>query len=139
MWAARPWAARRSSAADLGVSAASADSAGADVERIASTPRPDWQEIVEGRGLKWHTGQTPYWSEDAYYEFTTDQIDTIERATNELHARCLEAVQHVIDAKRYAELRIPDSAIPLITKSWNDEPPSVYGRFDLAYDGTSPP
>jgi glutathionylspermidine synthase len=109
------------------------------VERIQSTPRPDWQAAVERRGLKWHTGQTPYWSEDAYYQFTTEQVDTIERATNELHARCLEAVQHVIDAKRYAELRIPDSAIPLITKSWEDEPPSIYGRFDLAYDGKSPP
>ncbi len=109
------------------------------MKRIVSTPRPDWQTIVEGRGLKWHTGQTPYWSEDAYYEFTTDQVNTIEHATNELHARCLEAVQHVIDAKRYDELKIPEQAIPLITKSWDDEPPSIYGRFDLAYDGVSPP
>jgi glutathionylspermidine synthase len=109
------------------------------MKRIQSTSRPDWQSIVEARGLKWHTGQTPYWSEDAYYQFTTEQIETIERATNELHARCLEAVQHVIDAKRYDELKIPEHAIPLITKSWEDEPPSVYGRFDLAYDGASPP
>ena len=109
------------------------------MERIKSTPRADWQSAVEARGLKWHTGQTPYWSEDAYYRFTTEQIDTLERATNELHERCLEAVQHVIDEKRYAELKIPEHAIPLITKSWNDEPPSVYGRFDLAYDGKTPP
>jgi glutathionylspermidine synthase len=109
------------------------------MQRIASAPRPDWQSIVEARGLKWHTGQTPYWSEDAYYQFTTEQVETIERATAELHARCLEAVQHVIDAKRYDELKIPAHAIPLITKSWEEEPPSVYGRFDLAYDGTSPP
>jgi glutathionylspermidine synthase len=109
------------------------------MERIASTPRPNWQEAVEARGLKWHTGTTPYWSEDAYYRFTTDEIDSIERATNELHERCLEAVQHVIDENRYAELKIPEHAIPLIEKSWKDEPPSIYGRFDLAYDGKSPP
>ena len=109
------------------------------MERITSAPRPDWQAAVEARGLKWHTGQVPYWSEDAYYQFTADQVDAIERATNELHERCLEAVQHVIDEKRYAELRIPDHAIKLITTSWEAEPPSVYGRFDLAYDGTSPP
>ncbi|MEP6619589.1 MAG: glutathionylspermidine synthase family protein [bacterium] len=109
------------------------------MERIVSTPRPNWQSIVEGRGLKWHTGATPYWSEEAYYRFSTEQIDTVERATNELHERCLEAVQHVIDEKRYAELKIPEHAIPLITKSWEAEPPSVYGRFDLAYDGKSPP
>jgi glutathionylspermidine synthase len=109
------------------------------VERIVSTPRPDWQAVVEERGLKWHTGQTPYWSEDVYYRFTTDQVDAIERATNELHERCIEAVQHVIDEKRYAELRIPARAVPLIEASWESDPPSVYGRFDLAYDGVSPP
>ena len=93
------------------------------MERIKSTPRPDWQAIVEARGLKWHTGQTPYWCEDAYYRFTTEQIESLERATNELHERCIEAVQHVIDEKRYAELRIPEHAIPLVEKSWAAEPP----------------
>jgi glutathionylspermidine synthase len=111
----------------------------ADVERLPSVPRPGWEAAVEARGLKWHTGATPYWSEDACYRFTADQIDTIERATNELHARCLEAVQHVIDERRFSELRIPDDAVPLITASWDDDPPSVYGRFDLAFDGTTPP
>ena len=42
------------------------------MERIASEPRADWREAVEARGLKWHTGDTPYWSEDAYYRFTTE-------------------------------------------------------------------
>ncbi len=109
------------------------------MERIASTPRDGWQELVEARGLKWHTGQTPYWTEDVYYRFTAQQIDAVERATNELHERALEAVQHVIDERRYAELRIPAHAIPLIEASWEHEPPSLYGRFDLAYDGVSPP
>ena len=109
------------------------------MERLSSTPRPDWQQAVEARGLKWHSGSTPYWSEDAYYRFTTDEIDAVERATNELHERCLEAVQHVIDEGRYPELKIPEHAIPLIERSWKEEPPSIYGRFDLAYDGKSPP
>jgi glutathionylspermidine synthase len=109
------------------------------MERLASAPRANWQDAVEARGLKWHTGQTPYWSEDAYYRFSGEEIDTIERATNELHERCLEAVQSVIDEKRYGELKIPDHAVPLIERSWNDEPPTIYGRFDLAYDGTAPP
>jgi glutathionylspermidine synthase len=109
------------------------------MERITSQPRADWQRAVEARGLKWHTGTTPYWSEDAYYRFTTEEIDSIERATNELHARCLEAVQSVIDEGRYDELKIPDHAVPLIERSWKEEPPSIYGRFDLAYDGKSPP
>src|SRR4051812_49735415 len=105
------------------------------MERIRSEPRKDWQEAVEARGLKWHTGSTPYWSEDAYYSFTTEEIDSIERATNELHERCLEAVQSVIDERRYGELQIPEHAIALIERSWKEEPPTIYGRFDLAYDG----
>jgi len=109
------------------------------MERIKSEPRANWRSAVESRGLKWHTGATPYWSEDAYYRFTTDEIDRIERATNDLHASCIEAVQHVIDENRYAELQIPAHAVPLIEGSWKEEPPSIYGRFDLAYDGTSPP
>ncbi|HEY4131686.1 MAG TPA: glutathionylspermidine synthase family protein, partial [Gemmatimonadaceae bacterium] len=109
------------------------------MERLKIEPRANWREAVESRGLKWHTGATPYWSEDAYYRFATEEIDRIERATNDLHASCLEAVQHVIDEHRYAELKIPEHAIPLIEKSWKEEPPSIYGRFDLAYDGQSPP
>jgi glutathionylspermidine synthase len=34
---------------------------------------------------------------------------------------------------------IPDVAVPLIESSWEAEPPSLYGRFDLAYDGVNPP
>ena len=45
----------------------------------------------------------------------------------------------VIDKKRYAELCIPEAAIPYIERAWEEEPPSIYGRFDLGYDGTGPP
>ena len=34
---------------------------------------------------------------------------------------------------------IPESAAALIENSWESEPPSLYGRFDLAYDGVHPP
>ncbi len=109
------------------------------MHRRTCAHRADWQQQAETRGLKWHTGAEPYWAEGVYYEFTATQIETIERATNDLHALCLDAVQHVIDERRYSELRIPDAAIPLIERSWEAEPPSIYGRFDLAYDGSSPP
>ena len=29
--------------------------------------------------------------------------------------------------------------VPLICRAWDGEPPSVYGRFDLIYDGSGPP
>ena len=110
------------------------------MERLQCEPRAGWRTKVELRGLTWHTPNgVPYWNEGTYYRFDAEAIDLIERATNELHALCLQAVQTVIDKKRYAELHIPDAAISLIETSWEKEPPSIYGRFDLAYDGTGTP
>ena len=48
---------------------------------------------------------------------------------------CLAAAQHIIDEKRYAELDIPAYAIEAIEWAWNNEPPALYGRFDLSWAG----
>lgn len=110
------------------------------MRRIPITPRPGWQVTVENQGFIFHTlDDVPYWDESAYYRFSASQIDAIEYAANDLHERCLDAVQHIIDESRYAELGIPAFVIPLIEAAWEEEPPSLYGRFDFAYDGVSPP
>jgi glutathionylspermidine synthase len=106
---------------------------------MASTPRPNWEKKVEERGLAWHSGQQPYWNESAFYEFTAKEVDVLEAATNELEKMTLAAAQHAIDNKLYARMGIPEKAIPLIESSWEAEPPALYGRFDLAYDGVHPP
>jgi len=106
---------------------------------MACTPRPNWEKKVEERGLTWHSGQQPYWNESAFYEFTAKEVDVLEAATNELEKMTLRAAQHVIDNKLYARMGIPEIAIPLIESSWEAEPPALYGRFDLAYDGVHPP
>jgi glutathionylspermidine synthase len=111
------------------------------VQRIPVTPRENWQQIVEGHGLTYHSpsamAPNPYWDESAAYQFTAAEIDTLEAAGNQLQTMCLEAAQHVIDKQRYAELAIPPEAIPLIEWAWNKEPPAVYGRFDIAWAGAS--
>jgi len=116
------------------------------LDRIAIEARPDWQEQVEQWGLLYHdnrnegrTAPDDYWNESAYYWFTADEVDILEAATNELHEMCLSAVQHVIDNRRYSELAIPARAIPFIERSWSTMQPSIYGRFDLAFDGVNPP
>lgn len=109
------------------------------MRRIAAEPRPNWQQKVEEVGLVWHTGEQPYWNESAFYEFTAKEVDVLERATNELEKMTLRAAQHVIDNRLYGKLGIPQTAIPLIESSWESEPPSLYGRFDLSYDGVNPP
>src|SRR5580700_3722322 len=109
------------------------------MQRIACTPRPNWQERVQEAGLAWHSNDRPYWNESAFYRFTAREIEEIERATNDLEAMTLRAAQYVIENRLYARLKIPPLAVPLIERSWQAEPPSLYGRFDLAYDGAGPP
>jgi glutathionylspermidine synthase len=109
------------------------------MRRIASTPRPAWQQRVEEAGLVWHTSERPYWNESAFYRFSAREVADLESATNELESMTLRAVDHIIVNNLYARLKIPPLAVPLIEASWHAEPPSLYGRFDLAYDGTRPP
>ncbi|WP_379085617.1 glutathionylspermidine synthase family protein [Pedobacter sp. UC225_65] len=103
------------------------------MERIKTTPRNNWQKEVEKLGFGFHSTNIPYWDESVYYKFSIHEIDQIERATAELWDMCLAAVQYVIDQKLYAKFHIPESIIPHLEKSWNDDYPAIYGRFDLAY------
>ncbi len=109
------------------------------MRRVEAAPRDNWQKKVEEAGLIWHSGDQVYWNESAFYEFTAKEIDALEAATNELEKMTLAAAQHIIDNKLYARMGIPAIAVPLIEASWEAEPPSIYGRFDLAYDGVNPP
>ena len=109
------------------------------MKRIVNPVRDDWQRKVESIGLAWHSAKGAYWNEAAYYSFTMDEVLKLEDATNKLHAMCLEAAQHIIDERLYDKLRIPARIVPLIEAAWEQEPPSLYGRFDLAYDGMGPP
>ena len=109
------------------------------MRRIECQPRTGWKQKVEEAGLLWHSGVEPYWNESAFYEFAAEEIELLESATNELAEMALAAAQRIIDTKSYAKLGIPENAIALIENSWMAEPPSLYGRFDLAYDGIHPP
>jgi glutathionylspermidine synthase len=103
-------------------------------------PRPNWRQDVEKLGLIFHTPKgVPYWDESVCYRFTSAEIDTLEAATEELQQLCLKAGQFIIDNDRFSDLHIPPAAVPAIKDAWEKEPPSLYGRFDLAYDGRNPP
>jgi glutathionylspermidine synthase len=110
------------------------------MRRLASPPRENWQKKVEAAGLTWHTGEDrAYWNESAFYEFAAKEVDLLASATNELEEMTRKAAQHVIDNRLYSKMGIPEMAVSLIERSWEAEPPSLYGRFDLMYDGCSPP
>jgi glutathionylspermidine synthase len=107
------------------------------MRRNTVSPRKDWQERVESVGLLYHTldDGRPYWNESAYYEFSSAEVDAIELATGKLQEMCLAAGQFIIDNNRFADLKIPANAVDAIRRAWNEEPPALYGRFDLAYNG----
>lgn len=105
------------------------------MKRGTCAPRPDWRKRVEAQGLLFHRSDVEgdYWGEGVYYELTAAEADVLELAANELHARCLDVVAHVIATKRYGELAIPAMAVPMIERSWAERAPTLYGRLDLAF------
>jgi glutathionylspermidine synthase len=103
------------------------------MNRIDITPRNQWQAVVEKLGFGFHTTDIAYWNESAYYEMKMEEILFIEKATSELWDLCLSGVQHIIDNNQYHLFGIPDWIIPAIEKSWNEDHPAIYGRFDLCY------
>ena len=110
------------------------------MQRTITPPRIGWQEKVKSYGMGYHTidGEV-YWDETAYYTFSPSEIDELDTATAELQELCIAAAEHVITNKLYEKLQIPPLAIPLIERSWENDEPSILGRFDLVYDGHTPP
>ncbi|MBV2355814.1 glutathionylspermidine synthase family protein [Streptomyces sp. J2-1] len=117
------------------------------MRRHTLDPRPDWQRTVEAQGLVYpltrHPDGTlrPYWDESAYYAFDLPEIEALEDTVAELHAMCLAAAEHMVAENRLADLGITDPPLArAVTESWHRraELPSLYGRFDLRYDGTGP-
>ena len=112
------------------------------MRRVPLTPRADWRAKADAIGFVYHdTGGRPYWDESAAYVFTLAQIDDqLEPAAAELHAMCLALVDEVVrDAALLTRLAIPAAHHALVAESWRTNQPSLYGRFDLAYDGAGPP
>ncbi len=103
------------------------------MERIKIQPRNQWQDAVEKLGFGFHSTNVPYWDESAYYSFSMDEVLLIEKATAEMWDKCLGAVQHVIDNNLYHQFHIPEFIIPLIEKSWMEDHPAIYGRFDFCF------
>ena len=113
------------------------------MERLATTPRPDWRAHVERElGFVFHTiDGAPYWDETACYSFGEAEIDAIEAATGELEQMALALVDRVVavGAEAYTRRRIPEIAWQAIEGSWKAGEKNLYGRFDLRFAGDGPP
>ncbi len=110
------------------------------MKRHVCEPRSDWRAKVESVGLTYHSHEAgPYWDESACYELSAADVHALESAANALHALCIEAAEVVIENAWWARLGIPAIAVTAILNSWERDDFSLYGRFDLAYDGIAPP
>jgi glutathionylspermidine synthase len=107
------------------------------MRRHTLAPRKNWQSSVERVGLTYHTldDGSPYWDESAYWEFSAAEIDRLEEATAEIQRLALAAGDAILERDMLSRMHIPAKAAALIRETWKSEPPALYGRLDLAYDG----
>jgi glutathionylspermidine synthase len=111
------------------------------MRRLTCPERSDWRERAENVGFTFHTiGGQPFWDESAYYGFTLEQIERdLEAPSGELDGMCREFVARaVVDERIMQRLAIPVEYWNWIAASWKRGDPSLYGRFDLCYDGHGP-
>ncbi|MCJ2054054.1 glutathionylspermidine synthase family protein [Methylobacterium sp. J-070] len=112
------------------------------MRRRTLNPRGDWREVAAEVGYDFHTSDDGHtvWCEDAAYAFTLAQIEEdLEAPTAELHKLCLELAAEIAGSPALMRrLGIPDWTHNLVTRSHRSRDPHLYGRFDLAYDGTGP-
>lgn len=104
------------------------------MRRRTRTPRPDAAARLESQGLSFH-GRDAYWNEAACYEFTLAEVETVEAAAAELHGLCVDALHAMVSANRLGELGIDGRYREALGASLKGNDFSLYGRFDLAYDG----
>lgn len=110
------------------------------IRRESCEPRANWKSIVERQGLLYHTiDGRPYWDESACYVLAGATVAAIERATDALNEMCLAAVALVLAEDRLDEFEVPPALHDWVRASWGGDDVTIYGRFDLACDGRSPP
>lgn len=111
------------------------------MRRIDIGERPDWRAVAEREGFTFHylDGEI-YWDETACYAFTMDEVERqLEAPTEELHAMCLDLVDEAVgNDALMTRLAIPPEQRNFIAETWRWNAPSLYGRFDFAYDGSGP-
>ena len=114
------------------------------MERRRLEVREGWVDIVTDQGLVYCWTEQPdgteraYWDESACYAFRAAEVDELERTAVELWDLCIAAGDHMLAHDWLARMGVPAEAHDLIRRSWDTEPPAIYARFDLRYDGTGP-
>ncbi|PIQ24916.1 hypothetical protein COW36_06050 [bacterium (Candidatus Blackallbacteria) CG17_big_fil_post_rev_8_21_14_2_50_48_46] len=104
-------------------------------------PRPYALELADETGFTFHTiDGEPYWHEGRAYCFSMAQVEQdLEAPTNELVDMCYELVDEALKRDEWLDkLAIPAYCRDWIRHSWDRDEPTLYGRFDLSYNGAGP-
>ena len=102
------------------------------------SPREDFANRLRERGFEINPDD-PYWMETSAYEFTEEEIDTLDDVAVEMHALCVEAAHYVIDRDLFYKFGVPEDWKHYLVKTIDRDDPHIYGRFDFVFDGQRPP
>jgi glutathionylspermidine synthase len=112
------------------------------MRRVRVPPRPDFPARLAALDFAdWRKADgAPYWIEDACFELTEAQVETLHEAARVCEALIADEVGKVMaDARAWAALGAPAPLFALAAESHARGDPSLYGRFDFAWDGAGPP
>lgn len=104
-------------------------------------PRPYALELADEHGFTFHTiDGEPYWHEARAYCFSLEQIERdLEAPTHELVEMCYAVAEEALKREDWLhKLAIPEYCWDWIKRSWDRDDPTLYGRFDLVYQGQGP-
>lgn len=120
------------------------------MRRLKIAPRPNWLNKLTSEGVLWTTTENgAYWNEampqPVYYELSVREQELLEKAGNEVHEMCMNALTWLLeDATDYERtrwfdvFRIPHAMRNKIIQSWNDDEWAFYGRFDFVMTKEGP-
>ncbi len=103
-------------------------------------PRDSWQERLCELGFDFYevSDSHPYWDESQFFQVTMDQVNEIDRVSEELHLLFIDAVKYVFDNDLLHLFGVPERHHELLKQSFLNDPSYLYGRFDFAWDGANP-
>ena len=101
------------------------------------TPREDWENRVCKLGFDFFevSQNYPYWVEDRYYQFSREEIEQIDAASEQLHDMCISAIEHVFRNDLLDRFGVPRQYHRLLRHSWETDKTYLYGRFDFSWGG----
>lgn len=112
------------------------------MRRVRVAPRADFESRLAALDFTdWRSADgAPYWVENACFELSEAQIEALHEAALACEAMiAAEVAQVMADPAAWAGLGAPANLFALAAESFGRGDPSLYGRFDFAWDGASPP